>query len=113
MAFNFDSPPLIQFVSIWRSGFTIRCSNERACSSDSVSSQTAQVSQPVCLSAQCQGLVDEARREGAISAVLQAEPEALIYLRDEGQINDPLSKNLVWRWSTRKNSCLQVRPILD
>jgi hypothetical protein len=58
-------------------------------------------------------LVDEARRDDAISAVLQAERQAPMKLRDEGQIDDPLSKNFAWRWSARKNSCLQVRPILD
>ena len=35
------------------------------------------------------------------------EPEALICLRDMGQIDDPLSKNLVWRWSPRKNPCFK------
>jgi hypothetical protein len=41
--------------------------------------------------------VDEARRDDAISAVLRAERQAPMKLQDEGQIDDPLSKNFAWR----------------
>ena len=41
-----------------------------------------------------QGLVDQARRNDAILAVLQAEREALIRLRDEGQIDDEVLRTL-------------------
>ena len=40
------------------------------------------------------GLVDQARRSDAILAVLQAEREALIRLRDEGQIDDEVLRTL-------------------
>jgi monovalent cation/hydrogen antiporter len=41
-----------------------------------------------------QGLVDQARRSAAILAVLQVEREALIRLRDEGQIDDEVLRTL-------------------
>ena len=41
-----------------------------------------------------QGLVDQARRSNAILAVLQVEREALIRLRDEGQIDDEVVRTL-------------------
>jgi len=41
-----------------------------------------------------QGLVDQARRNAAILAVLQVEREALIRLRDEGQIDDEVLRTL-------------------
>jgi CPA1 family monovalent cation:H+ antiporter len=41
-----------------------------------------------------QGLVDQARRSDAILAVLKVEREALIRLRDEGQIDDEVLRTL-------------------
>jgi hypothetical protein len=40
------------------------------------------------------GLVDQVRRSDAILAVLQVEREALIRLRDEGQIDDEVLRTL-------------------
>jgi CPA1 family monovalent cation:H+ antiporter len=41
-----------------------------------------------------QGLVDQAKRNDAILAVLQVEREALIRLRNEGQIDDDVLRTL-------------------
>ena len=49
---------------------------------------------PVEREERVQGLVDQARRSDAILAVLQAEREALIRLRDEGQIDDEVLRTL-------------------
>jgi Na+/H+ antiporter len=49
---------------------------------------------PVEREERVQGLVDYARRSDAILAVLQAEREALIRLRDEGQIDDEVLRTL-------------------
>ena len=49
---------------------------------------------PVEREERVQGLVDQARRSAAILAVLQVEREALIRLRDEGQIDDEVLRTL-------------------
>ena len=49
---------------------------------------------PVEREERVQGLVDQALRSDAILAVLQAEREALIRLRDEGQIDDEVLRTL-------------------
>src|SRR6202789_1907869 len=49
---------------------------------------------PVQREQRVQELVDQARRSDAILAVLQAEREALIRLRDEGQIDDEVLRTL-------------------
>jgi Na+/H+ antiporter len=49
---------------------------------------------PVEREERVKGLVDQARRSDAIFAVLQAEREALIRLRDEGQIDDEVLRTL-------------------
>jgi monovalent cation/hydrogen antiporter len=49
---------------------------------------------PVEREGRVQGLVDQARRSAAILAVLQVEREALIRLRDEGQIDDEVLRTL-------------------
>jgi hypothetical protein len=41
-----------------------------------------------------QGLVDRTRRSDAILAVIQVEREALIRLRDKGQIDDEVMRTL-------------------
>jgi Na+/H+ antiporter len=49
---------------------------------------------PVEREERVRGLVDQARRSDAILAVLQAQREALIRLRDEGQIDDEVLRTL-------------------
>jgi Na+/H+ antiporter len=49
---------------------------------------------PVEREERVQGLVDQVRRSDAILAVLQVEREALIRLRDEGQIDDEVLRTL-------------------
>jgi CPA1 family monovalent cation:H+ antiporter len=49
---------------------------------------------PVEREERVQGLVDQARRRDAILGVLQVEREALIRLRDEGQIDDEVLRTL-------------------
>jgi monovalent cation/hydrogen antiporter len=49
---------------------------------------------PVEREERVRGLVDQARRSDAILAVLQAQRETLIRLRDEGQIDDEVLRTL-------------------